>query len=76
MANRIPLKIEGGKLKQFGAGDTISPTIAPGAAGSNPVYARGTFTIASGEFIIMSRRLILTGSQRFTGLGTGALRIT
>lgn len=76
MADKIPLKIEGGKLKQFGPGDTISPLIAPGAAGSNPVYARGTFTLSSGEFSVMSRRLILTGSQRFTGLGTSALRIT
>ena len=34
MANKIPLKLEGGKLKQFGAGDTIDPTIAPGSGGS------------------------------------------
>jgi hypothetical protein len=39
-------------------------------------YAPGSFTIPTGYFVVMSKQLKLTGSQRLTIQGTGRLRIT
>jgi hypothetical protein len=38
-------------------------------------YAPGAFTIVTGNFALMTRRLVLTGSQRGTLQGTACLRI-
>jgi len=51
----------------------------PGGAGSDPFqgsYAPGSFTIATGKYVVMSKRLELTGTQRVTGQGTARLRVT
>lgn len=73
-----------GTAGQFlGINDTGGPgaefvewqTPAPGA-GANTKYAPGSTTILTEEFMIMTRRLKLTGAQRMTIQGTGALRIT
>lgn len=45
-------------------------------SGSQGSYAPGSFTIATGKFYVMTKRLILTGSQRAVVQGTGRLRIT
>lgn len=39
-------------------------------------YAPGTFTIATGQFLVMTKNLILTSTQRATLVGTARLRIT
>lgn len=62
MANKIPLKIEGGKLKQFGAGDTISSTIAPGSGGTP------TFTTAE---VSLGAAPVARRSGHFTVAGVG-----
>lgn len=47
-----------------------------GGGQSDPSYSPGSFTVVTETAKIMSRRLKLTGSQRATLAGTGALRIT
>lgn len=39
-------------------------------------YAPGSFTIPTGKYVVMSKRLQLTGSQRVTLQGTARLRIS
>jgi hypothetical protein len=39
-------------------------------------YAIGTITVPTGNFVIHSRRLTLTGAQRLTLQGTASMRIT
>ena len=59
MAEYIPLKIEGGQLKQFQAGDTISTAIAPGIGGAGADIAQSlmaptideTITAGKGAYI-------------------------
>jgi hypothetical protein len=41
----------------------------------DPAYAQGTFTVRTGTAKILSRHLILTGTQRATLSGTATLRI-
>ena len=48
---------------------------APGGGGS-PSYSPGSFTVATEEFLIKSRHLKLTTTERATLAGTGTLRIT
>ena len=43
--------------------------------GSQP-YAPGSFTIDTGRYLVMTKRLQLTGTQRATLAGTARLRIT
>jgi hypothetical protein len=45
-------------------------------ASGNTAYAPGSFTVATENFAIFSRRLKLTGAQRATLAGTARLRIT
>lgn len=40
------------------------------------VYAPGMLSLATGQFEVMSNHLILTSTQRFTGVGTSRLRLT
>lgn len=39
-------------------------------------YAPGTFTLPTGQYIVMTKNLILTSTQRATLVGTSRLRIT
>lgn len=39
-------------------------------------YAIGTITVPTGNFVVHSRRLTLTGAQRLTLQGTASMRIT
>lgn len=51
----------------------------PAGSGQDPTlgsFAPGTFSIPTGKYAVMSKSLILTGSQRATIQGTGVLRIT
>ena len=48
----------------------------PAGGAGNTLYARGSFTVATGNFDLMCKRLQLTGSQRATLQGTARLRIT
>lgn len=50
-------------------------TGAAGGGGANTLYAPGTFVVATGNFALFGRRMILTGAQRATLQGTAALRI-
>jgi len=60
------------------------PMMIPGARGpagaaADPYqgsYAPGSFVVPTGKYVVMSRRLTLTGAQRATLQGTAALRIT
>lgn len=56
------------------SGATVGPFGAGGAA-SDPQYAPGTFSLATGKFRVQVRRLILTGAQRATLQGTACLKI-
>lgn len=62
-----PMVIPGTKGAAGAAGGGLDPLIAS--------YAPGTFVVPTNKFAILSRRLILTGAQRATVQGTGALRI-
>lgn len=62
-----PMVIPGTKGATGAAGGGLDPLIAS--------YAPGTFVVPTGKFAQISRRLILTGAQRVTVQGTGALRI-
>jgi len=44
MADKLPLKLEGGRIKQFASGDTISATIAPGSGGPGGGVVYTNFT--------------------------------
>lgn len=39
-------------------------------------YAPGSFTVATGKYIIMSNHWIGTGTQHFIGQGTARIRVT
>lgn len=54
--------------------DEVDITIDASGSASNPVYAPGNFTLATGEFRVQAKTLILTGSQRATLQGTSRLR--
>lgn len=56
--------------------DSVSDIVSAGAAASTFPYATGSFTIATGRYLVMSRHLILTSTQRVTLAGTATLRIT
>jgi hypothetical protein len=47
----------------------------PGGQAAATSYAPGSFTVATGNYALMARRLQLTGSQRATLQGTARLRI-
>lgn len=62
-----PLKIAGGQLQQFQAGDTISPSIAPGSGGGGGM-AVGTATVNFGAFPGKSdASAVITGQSAITG---------
>lgn len=68
MAIRKPLVVVAGQVQQLQPGDTIDdPPIG--------TYAPGSFTVATGQYAIMSKRLTLTTTQRVTIAGDGRLRI-
>lgn len=51
----------------------------PGGSSADPpqgTYAPGSFTILTGKYALMSKRLTLTGTQRLTAQGTARLHIT
>jgi hypothetical protein len=64
--------------------DCGGPWIIPGPQGpqgtvTDPIigsYSPGSFTIPTGKYADLVKRLILTGSQRLTVQGTGRLRIS
>ena len=61
MANVSPLKISGGQIMQFQAGDTISSTIAPGGGGGSGATV-GNTTVDFGAFPGQSdTRVVITG---------------
>ena len=83
MAAQIPLKLSGGRLKQFASGDTISTTIAPGSGGTPSFtttevslgaapFARrsGHFTIAGSGLTINKPVVIKQAVGPYTGKGT------
>lgn len=65
---------DGEFLKRSGA--TVVGATSAAADPTQGSYAPGSFTIATGKYAIMSRRLTMTGTQRLTGQGTGCLRVT
>lgn len=72
MAARTPLVIIGGQVQQLPVGDTV---VGGGANDPNVgSYAPGSFTIATGKYAMIVKRLTMTGSQRLTGVGTARLR--
>lgn len=57
----------------------LDGTPGPSGTGTDPLqgfYAPGSFDVPTGKYALMSRHLILTGTQRVTLHGTGTLRIT
>jgi hypothetical protein len=61
MANKIPLKLESGKLKQFASGDTISAAIAPGSGGT-PLFTTVEVSLLSAPFARRSGHFTITSS--------------
>ena len=52
-------------------------TFASAVVDPNPQsYTPGSFTVATGKYVILSKRLQLTGTQRLTVAGTARMRIT
>lgn len=49
---------------------------APPAGSGITTYATGTQTTATGNFLLLVKRMSLTTTQRYTGQGTARLRIT
>lgn len=77
MADKTPLILEAGQIRQMQAGDTVpSANLPPGGPSSDPSYSPGSFTVANETAKIMSRHLKLTTTQRATLAGTATLRIT
>lgn len=67
MATKTPLVLGAdGRQQQLQAADT---TLGVGA------FAPGSFTLAAGQYVVMSTRLTLTGSQRMTLAADACLRI-
>ena len=62
-----------GDIYTLKTGDVVVRISAPPA--SQP-YAPGSFTIATEQYAVISKRLQLTGTQRATLAGTSRLRIT
>lgn len=58
-----------------GPAGATGPQGAPGGAGAQP-YAIGSVSVATGNYLLLARRLILTGSQRVTLAGNATLRVT
>lgn len=78
MADFLPLKIEGGQLKQFQAGDTISTTIAPGIGGAGADIAMSTMAPATDQTITAGRSAYLSdfyeiASTFFLEIGTESI---
>ena len=69
----IPLPIDG--ISGMDAFPIPGPRGAAGAGGTPSVYATGTFTTPTGNFVNMTKIIILTGAQRATLEGTAQLRI-
>lgn len=49
---------------------------APPAGSGITTYATGSQTVATGNFLLLVKRMSLTTTQRYTGQGTSRLRIT
>lgn len=60
---------------ESGGADELDVTGLPGAGSPPTAYAAGSFTIATGNFRIHAKTLILTGVERATIEGTGRLVI-
>jgi len=59
-----------GRPQQLQAGDSViaaDPTVGS--------FAPGAFSLAAGQYALMTKRLVLTGSQRVTLAGDSRLRI-
>jgi hypothetical protein len=56
--------------------DAAALAAAHSHAGASTTYAPGSFTVATGNYAVMVRRLELTTTQRATLAGTARLRIT
>lgn len=57
----------------------VAAIVAPLLPVTDPIqqaYAPGAFTVLTGKYVILSKRLQLTGSQRVTIAGTARVRIT
>jgi hypothetical protein len=68
MATRKPLVVVAGQVQQLQPADTVDdPKIG--------TYAPGAFTVAAGQYAIMSKRLTLTTTQRVTLASDSRLRI-
>lgn len=63
-----------GEDGEAGVPGPAGATGAPGSGGSS-AYATGSFTILNGEYKVMAKRLILTGTERATIEGDGRLVI-
>lgn len=75
-AHGLMMKYPGGTTNFLRSDGTFA---APTASVTDPnpqSYTPGSFTVATGKYVIISRHLKLTGSQRLTGQGTATMRIT
>lgn len=72
MANKKPLYIENGRIQEYGAGDTISSTIAPGSGGSG-----GSISVELNGTEVVSDASVLnfTGGVTVTDSGDGKANI-
>jgi hypothetical protein len=73
MASRLPLVVIAGQVQQLPAGDTVSGAVAGDPAVGS--FAPGGFSLVTGQYAMMVRGLILTGSQQVALAGTSCLRI-
>jgi hypothetical protein len=65
-----------GQVIKYNGSAWVNDTDATGAGGGNTLFAPGSFTVATGNFMILARELQLTGSQRATLAGTSRMRVT
>ena len=72
-AHGLSPKLPGGTTTFYRADGAFA---APTAAAADPVYAPGSFTVATGSGRYIPKRLELTGTQRVTVEGTGRLVIS
>lgn len=54
----------------------LAPTVISSGGSLVGSYAPSTFSLSSGQYQVMSNHLILTSTQRYTGVGNSRLRIT